>query len=174
MSLTTYAGLFALTRPALTQSDLQAIEIDTLKSMTETAEQLKILQTARSKTAEELDGLELKKKEMELLVKKASLALFLKEQYLHHERQVLDEISKNNDLQQSLDKASEVSTKLAALNEEIDAHPNVRQLRDIITSASRRQPTLDEAIGDLPPFTRSLFIFARSLSRALTEVIAIK
>jgi len=172
--LASAAGLFALTRPALTQSDVQAIEIDTLKSMTETAEQLKILQTARSKTAEELDGLELKKKEMELLVKKASLALFLKEQYSHYERQVLDEISKNNDLQESLDKASEMSTKLAALNEEIDTHPNVRQLREIIVSASRRQPTLDEAISDLPPLTRSIFIFARSLSRALTDVIAIK
>jgi ABC-type transporter Mla subunit MlaD len=109
---------------------------------------------------------------MELLVKKASLAFFLKEQYAHHERQVLDEIANNNDLQQSLEKASDVSTKLAALNEEIDTHPNVRQLREIIASASRRQPTLDEAISDLPPLTRSLFLIARVFSRALSDIFA--
>lgn len=91
--LASVAGLFALTRPALTQSDVQAIELDTLKSMTETAEQLKKLELARARTEGQLVDLAEKKKEMELLVKKASLALFLKEQYLHCEQQILEEIS---------------------------------------------------------------------------------
>lgn len=165
--LASVAGLFALTRPALTRTDVEAIEIDTLKSMAETAEQLKTLESERAKTREEIDDLAVKKKEMELLVKKASLALFLKEQYAHHERQLLDEIARNSPLRENLEKAIESSQKLEALNEEIEANPNVKQLKEIIASASRRQPTLDEAIEDLPPAMRSMFL----LTRAMTQVV---
>lgn len=164
--LASVAGLFALTRPALTTTDVEAIEIETLKSMAETAEQLKTLESRRAKTREELDDLAVKKKEMELLVKKASLAIFLKEQYAHHERQVLDEIAKNSPLRENLEKAMDSAQKLDALNEEVESNPNVKQLKEIIASASRRQPTLDEAIEDLPPFMRSMFL----LTRALTQV----
>lgn len=164
--LASVAGLFALTRPALTKTDVEAIEIETLKSMAETAEQLKTLESRRAKTREELDDLAVKKKEMELLVKKASLAIFLREQYAHHERQVLDEIAKNSPLRENLEKTMESAQKLDALNEEIESNPNVKQLKEIIASASRRQPTLDEAIEDLPPFVRSMFL----LTRALTQV----
>jgi uncharacterized membrane protein YccC len=165
--LASVAGLFALTRPALTRTDLEAIEIDTLKSMAETAEQLKTLESERARTREEIDDLAVKKKEMELLVKKASLALFLKEQYAHHERQLIEEIARNTSLRENLEKAIESAQKLEALNEEIEANSNVRRLKEIIASASRRQPTLDEAIEDLPPVMRSTFL----LTRALTQVI---
>jgi len=170
--LASVAGLFALTRPALTKSDVEAIEIDTLKSMTETAEQLKSLEMARTKTREELDDLEVRKKEMELLVKKASLALFLKEQYSHHERQVIEEIARNPRLREDLENAAETAHKLAVLNEEIEANPNVQQLKEIIASASRRQPTLDEAISDLPPLVRSIFLLTRALTQAIERLVA--
>jgi len=116
----------------------------------------------------------LKKKEMELLVKKASLALFLKEQYAYHERQVIEEVSKNPQLQQALEEVREVSIKLDALNEEIDSHPNVKQLREIISSASRRQPTLDEEISDLPSGIREAFVFAKAVSHAFSDLMKIK
>lgn len=167
--LASVAGLLALTRPAITQSDFQAIEIETIRSMTDTAEQLNQLQTQRTRTAQEIDNLEVKKKEMELLVRKASLALFLKEQYAHHERQIIEEVGKNPRLRQSLEGASESAAKIAALDEDISSDPNVHQLRQIITAASRRAPTLDEALNDLTPLTRTLFVLVRALSRALTE-----
>lgn len=68
--LASVAGLLALTRPAITQSDFQSVELETLKSVTETAEQLKNLQSTHARTLQEIDGLAVKKKEMELLVKK--------------------------------------------------------------------------------------------------------
>jgi chromosome segregation ATPase len=170
--LASVAGLFALTRPALTRTDVEAIEIDTLKSMVETAEQLKTLESKRAKTREELDDLAVKKKEMELLVKKASLALFLKEQYTHHERQITEEIARNSSLRESLEKAIESAQKLEALNEEIESNPNVKQLKEIIASASRRQPTLDEAINDLPPIMRSMFLLTRTLSQVAERLVS--
>ena len=116
--LASVAGLLALTRPPLTQSDFKEVELETLKSMTATAEQLRDLQSARAKTVQELDTLEVKKKEMELLVRKASLALFLKEQYAHHEREVLNEIAKNDHLARALKSAGESAAKVAALDED--------------------------------------------------------
>lgn len=171
--LASVAGLLALTRPAISQSDFKAVELDTLRSMTETAEQLQVLQSERSRTAQEIDNLEVKKKEMELLVKKASLALFLKEQYSYHERQVLEEVGKNEHLQRSLNSAVEVSAKISALDEEINVDPNVQQLRQIIDAASRRAPTLEEALSDLTPFTRVLFFTTRALSRSMIDLFRI-
>ena len=79
--LASVVGLFSFTRPALMKSDLQEIEIESLKSITETSQQLKELELARARTKEELEDLDLQKREMALLVRKASLALFHKEQY---------------------------------------------------------------------------------------------
>jgi hypothetical protein len=145
--LASVAGLLALTRPALSKSDVQAIELDALRSMTATAAQLQVLEATRSKTKEEIGGLEIKRQQMELLVKKASLALFLKEQYAHHEKQILEEVSRNLQLKEHLEKAHDTSQKLAALNEEIEANPNVAQLKEIIASASRKPVTVDDFLS---------------------------
>lgn len=171
--LASVAGLLALTRPPLTQSDFKEVELETLKSMAATAEQLRDLQSARAKTVQELDTLEVKKKEMELLVKKASLALFLKEQYAHHEREVLEEIAKNSHLEKALKSASESAAKIAALDEQIEIDPNVRQLRQIISAAARREPTFEEALNDLTPLTRALFILSRSINRVFLDAFKI-
>jgi predicted nucleic acid-binding Zn-ribbon protein len=171
--LASVAGLFALTRPAITRTDFEAIEIETLRSLTETTNQLKTLESKRTKTREELDDLAIKKAEMELLVRKASLALFLKEQFAHHERHVLDEIAKNSTLRQHLDGAIESAKKLDALNEEIESNPNVNQLKEIIASASRRQPTLEEAIEDFPPIIRNVFFMISNLTQRIEHSLKI-
>jgi hypothetical protein len=169
--LATVAGLFALTRPALSKADVQAIELDALRSMAETTAQLQDLELARSKTKEEIGGLEIKKREMELLVKKASLALFLKEQYAHHERQILEEVNRNPGLSGSLSKAREVSAKLVALNEEIETNPNVAQLKEIIASASRQPVTVDDLVKEVPFPLNSILRFGLLLSRALSDLV---
>lgn len=172
--LASVAGLFALTRPVISKSDVQEIELDALRSMTETAAQLQVLEAARSKTKEEIGGLEIKKQEMELLVKKASLALFLKEQYAHHERQILEEVEQNAQLKEHLGKADDVSQKLKALNEEIESNPNVTQLKEIIASASRKPVTADDLIQEMPfPFnamSRSILLMSRAFANLLLTI----
>lgn len=166
--LASVAGLFALTRPAISKSDVQAVEIEALRSMAETAGKLQELEAARSKTQEEIGSLAVKKREMELLVKQASLALFLQEQHSHHERQILEEVEKNTQLAEHLRKAREVSDKLAALNEQIDLDPNVAQLKEVIASASRKPATIDDLLLEIPfPFnalSRSFMLIGRALS----------
>lgn len=169
--LASVVGLFSFTKPALTKTDLQEIEIDSIKSIAKTTDELNELEEKREKTQEELGDLRLQKKEMELLVKKASLALFLKEQHTHHEEKVLSEISENKELNEHLSEIAEIKTKLEALEEEVESDQNVELLREIMDSASRKQPTLEEAIDDLPPITRSLFVLVREFAKALNNTL---
>lgn len=171
--LASVAGLLGLTRPAITQSDFKSVELETLKSITATAEQLQELKSAHAKTVQEIDGLAIKKKEMELLVKKASLALFLKEQYSHHERQVLEELAKNDHLQMALENASKSAEKIRALDEEISIDPNASQLREIINTASLREPTFEEMLNNLPPVSRLVFLSLRSINQSFVEALRI-
>lgn len=168
--LASVVGLFAFTKPALTKTDLQEIEMDSLRSIAKTTDELSALEKTITKTKEELGDLAIQKKEMELLVKKASLALFLKEQYSHLEKKVIEEISSNTQLNESLEKLKEVSQKLDVLNEEIDRDPNVSQLKDILNTASRREPTLDDTIEAMPSFTKLIFIIVRELRVAMTNL----
>lgn len=168
--LASVAGLFSLTRPAISVSDVESIEAAALRSIAATAVELKELQSQRSKTAEEIDGLEQKRKEMELMVKKASLAIFLKEQYSYRERQVLELIDKSPELMEAIKFATEVATKLKHLDEEIEQSPHVKQLREIISSSSRKPTTLDEAIRDMPPLVRSLFILLRDVGMTYSNI----
>jgi hypothetical protein len=171
--LATVAGLLALTRPAITQSDIKSIELETLKSVADTADQLQQLQSTRAKTVQEIDELAVKKKEMELLVKKASLALFLKEQYSYHERKILEEVAKNEALTRALHDAGATADKIAALDEEIEVDPNVQQLREIIATASRRELTFEEALNDMPSLAKAIFLVLRTFNRALTDAVRI-
>ncbi|MNV58726.1 hypothetical protein D3C71_1511130 [compost metagenome] len=104
-------------------------------------------------------------------MKKASLALFLKEQLAYHERHVLEEVEKNAVLRDHLGKANEASQKLLALNEEIEMSPNVTQLREIIAAAERKPLTAEDLLRELPfpfdTFSKVGLLFSRSLSNVL-------
>ena len=169
--LASVAGLFSFIKPALTKDDLQSLELDSLKSLAETTEQVKTLEEKRLQAKSEIGDLEVRKKEMELLVKKASMSLFLKEQYSQHEQKILSHVKSSESLNESLAQISDIKSKLDALEEEIDADPNVDTLREVIKSANRKQDSLDEAIDAMPPLTRTLFIVLREFSRALTSTI---
>ncbi len=169
-SLASVAGLIAFIKPAFSKSDINATELDALKSMTEKLVQLQLLEAERSKTKEEIESLEIKKQEMELLVKKASLALFLKEQYEYHSIQITDEIERNASLKEHLKKASEAANKLEVLGEEIAASPNVDQLREIIDSAKREPISTDYVMRHLPYPIDSVYRLSLEISRIGTNL----
>jgi len=169
--LASVAGLVALVRPAITTDDMQSIELDALKSFTKTTEELRDLENKRSKTVEEIDLLSIRKKEMELLVKKASLSLFLSEQQDHLNRKISDIIDENTDLRNALGDLRDVQGKLAALGDEIEADPNVSLLEEVIESSRQRASTIDEAINDLPPTARAFATIARSGIRGYANLL---
>ena len=107
---------------------------------------------------------------MELLVKKASLVLFLKEQYLRHEREIEDIINISPGLNTALVGAQEVSGKLKVLDEEIEAHPDVALLHEIMAAGSRRELTMEELVNSLPILPKVVFEVTRGFARALNNL----
>ena len=147
-------GLGSFLRPALTRSDILNIEAESLKALGEMSSKIKKLEKTRSQTATQINDIETQKREMELLVRKASLSLFLKEQYDHQKKSILDHLKKEQKLQTALSELSAVDRKLAALDEEIEKDENVELLRKIINDARINPSPLDTAIKNAPPFTR--------------------
>lgn len=169
------AGLFSFMKPTLTNDDLHELELGSLKSLAETTEQLKSLENQRSKTKSDIGDLEVQKKEMELLVKKASTSLFLKEQYSQHVQKILSRVKDDEVLTESLSELTEIKGKITALEEEIETDPNVETLREVIKSANRRQNELeeaiDEAIDQMPSILRPIIVLIRALGKALAATV---
>jgi hypothetical protein len=58
--LASVAGLFSFIKPALTKDNLQSLELDSLKSLAETTEQVKALEKQRLQAKSEIGDLEVK------------------------------------------------------------------------------------------------------------------
>ena len=71
--LASVIGLISLVRPT---TDIQDLEVSSLKKITKAAEELQRFDSERTAAQEEITKLARQKEEMELLVKKASLSLF--------------------------------------------------------------------------------------------------
>lgn len=170
-ALASVVGLVSLTRPPISSTDLLDLDLDSLKSITETAEELRELEREKTRTKDELGNLDIKRREMELLVQKGSLSLFLKEKLAHHENRILERVQADKELKEDVAKVQEISEKLSALNEEIDSDPNVSQLNEIVAAANRRESTLDELIVGLPPFIRWYIALGRVSFNAFNNVI---
>lgn len=147
-------GLLSFLRPALTRADILNIEAESLKALGEVSSEIKKLEETRSQTATQINDLETQKREMELLVRKASMSLFLKEQYDHQKKLILDHLQKEQKLQTALSELSAVDRKLAALDEEIEKDENVELLLKIIKDARTEPSALDTAIENAPPLAR--------------------
>ncbi|NQT21728.1 MAG: hypothetical protein HQ592_18625 [Planctomycetes bacterium] len=139
-------GLLSLLRPALTMSDIQYLEVESLQKLSDVSSETKKLEDARSHTATQITDLETKRKEMELLVRKASMSLFLKDQYERHMKRILEHLKKESGLLSSISELSSIEKKLAALDEEIERNENVDLLRQIIDAARTTVSPFDKAI----------------------------
>jgi hypothetical protein len=167
-SLASILGLFSLIRPAISRTDIQNIEIESLRKIVETSDEVQRLEQKRTMTRQEIEDLSLKKAEMEFLVRKASLSLFLEEQRKLYERRIREEIERNTEFNSNLMELSNIDKKLDALNVEIEKDPNVELMLQIIKSATKRPPTIDEIIENVRnPFARVLLIYIRTIQRLL-------
>lgn len=166
-------GLYTLIRPALTRTDIQNLELDALTSLGETSKKLEELENKRSKAVGEIDELEIKKEQMKFLVKKASLQLFLQEQYKIYERRVLDALEINEELSTNMKELASVKSKLIAAEKEIEEDPNVELLNEIISLAKQRPLSIDERIKKTKdPFELLALLLIKSfrvLRKSLTK-----
>ncbi|WDQ19136.1 hypothetical protein [Rhodopirellula sp. P2] len=160
--------MISLSRPALQQSDLDAIEIDSLKKIAAASEDIEALEARRTTQQEQIATLEQQKGEMEILVQRASLSLFLQEQHRHHSDRIAKAIKKSPSITQSLDELARIKEKIDALETEIETDPNVELLRSVINSA--KSPTRDDDwVDDVPHPFRAYVRLLRRVAETLAE-----
>ena len=125
-----------------------------LRRIADTSEQVKQLELARAETLEEIGTLETQKRQMEFLVQKASLVLFLQEQHRLYEKRVQDELAQNKGLMDSISELVSIEQKLAALEEEIARDPNVpnAELLERVIEAARSRAKSEIALSIDSPF----------------------
>lgn len=156
-------GLISLARPSLKQDDLAMLELGSLKQIAENSEEIKRLEMARATAQQEIGNLEAQKRQMQLLVEKGSLSLFLQEQRRTHEKRIRDELSRNETLAGSLEQLGAIDQKLTALQEEISKDPNVELLQRVIEAA--KQKPEERPFSEYPPLTRALLTLARHVTQ---------
>ena len=181
-SVASIIGLVSLSRPALTQTDISQIEIESLKKLAETSAELKQLETVRIQemqrlettkvvTAEQIQQLKQQKEEMEYLVRKASIVLLLQEQHKGRIAQVLAELEKTPALKELLGELKTVEDKLHALEEEIETSPHVELLKSVIRISQRKDDVIEEFVGGLPSLARILFRAYIEMPREIVRYI---
>jgi len=134
-------GLFAFVIPSIKTSDFKNIEIDTLKSLAKTAEEINKKEEELKTRESDIVRLELQKEELEFLVKKASLNLFFKEQLERYYETLDKQISGNREINQTLNEIRELEFKVNELDIEIEANPNAEYILEIIKKARNHRRT---------------------------------
>lgn len=139
--LASTVGLLAFVLPSLRTSDIKNIELDTLKSLAKTAEEIQKKEAELKTRESDISRLELQKKELEFLVKKASLNLFFKEQLERYYETLDKQISDNKEINRTLNEIRELEFKISELDIEIDKNPNTEYIIEIIQKARKYRRT---------------------------------
>ncbi|MBT2660590.1 hypothetical protein [Bacillus sp. ISL-45] len=157
----TLCGLITFALPKLTPKDLEILEIQSLERVTKIAEDLNSKKSELNLKETELSKLDKQKKEMEILVIKASTSLFLQDQIKRNESRVLNLINQNKEIIRLLEEIKLNKEKLAALDEEIKNSEQVELLEEIIEKARRNDNKNNQSIviGGLYPLEIPLNLF---------------
>ncbi|WP_422118125.1 hypothetical protein ACORE2_29520 (plasmid) [Bacillus thuringiensis] len=149
--IATICGLYAFTLPKLTTQDIKGVQIESFKELALTADELISKENELNLKQTELTRLDQQKKEMEFLVRKASLSLFLQDQIERNEKRIHHLLSEkeNEEMVDLLDQVFKSKKQLNVLNEEIQLSDQVELLNEIINK-SRNQHNDIELIALLP------------------------
>jgi hypothetical protein len=136
--LASILGLLSFVLPRFSTNDIKSVELDALKKLTKTAEEIQNREVLLNQKESDIKRLELQKKEMEFLVRKASLSLFLKEQYESKSKRITELVDNTPELKQLLEDSHDLKTKIGELEIEINESDNSELLREIIKESKSR------------------------------------
>lgn len=161
--LASTVGLLAFVLPSLRTSDIKNIELDTLKSLAKTAEEIQKKEAELKTRESDISRLELQKEELEFLVKKASLNLFFKEQLERYYETLDKQISNNKEINRTLNEIRELEFKVNELDIEIDKNPNTDYIIEIIKKARKYRRTEIEITTPFDSVFKALDAFTRAI-----------
>lgn len=151
-------GLLTFVLPNLKTSDIKTVELETLKSLAKTAEEIQKKEKELDKKQNDLTKLELQKQELEFLVKNASLNLFYKEQLERYYETLDRQVSENREINRSIIEILELEDKVKKLELEIEKSPNTEQILRIIEDAHKHRKLSREIKSPLDLFLRALLL----------------
>lgn len=176
-SLASVSGLlsFGMTRK-LTSEDFENIEIGYLKKVSEAADELKkkneeliFRAQALTNTEKELQKLEIKKREMEFLIKKASLSLFFQDRLERIEGRIFEMIESNPELHELVHEIRPLKEKLRNFEQEIKSDPNVDLLEEIIHKAESDTHSVIEAKPSIFGISFDIKQLIRTIKKIITS-----
>ena len=132
-------GLLSFFQRSTTRDDLKELQLDTLREIADSSRKLESVEEARQAAEKDIFTLEMQRQQMEVLIKKASLSLFLQEQHNLYEGKIVDAISSDNELSGNLKKLIDIDAQLEALGEQIAKDENVDLLKEIIREVKRKK-----------------------------------
>jgi hypothetical protein len=156
-SIASVVGLAALGSPRLTAKDLRSVEAELFNTV---AEQLKAAKDSEEKLAtnkEELSRLERERAEVELLVRQASLKVFMEERLRNVAVEVENRLSADTMLSRLFDSYNETLVRVTELNGAIIRSPRADLINQILVDTERheRSPIYVRVMGmdiDIRPF----------------------
>lgn len=177
-SLASVSGLLAFTTNKIEKDDIEKVGVEYFKKVVESAEELKekeqeliSKEKALSAKEKEIKELDIKKNEMEYLVRKASMSLFLKDQLERTDLRIIEISEENKELNKLLSQRTTIIHQLGEVEEEIDSNPNVDLITEIVASTKLR---LSSKPTKKRPKTFLEFTLAIAEEIAKTLVIRIK
>lgn len=135
------SGLLAFTTNRIEKDDIEKVGIEYFKKVVESAEELKkkeeeLLNKEKALTAKEkeIKELDIKKNELEYLVRKASMSLFLKDQLERTDSRIVEISEENKELNRLIIQRRTIVNQLSEIEGEIEGNSNVELINDIIES----------------------------------------
>lgn len=132
-------SLLSFFQQSTTKEDLKELQLDTLREIADSSRKLESVEEARQAAEKDINTLEIQRQQMEVLIKKASLSLFLQEQYKLYETKIIEELKSNYELSEKLKKLLDIESQLEALDQQISKDENVNLLKEIIREVKRKE-----------------------------------
>ncbi|MDA3779008.1 MAG: hypothetical protein PF487_02050 [Bacteroidales bacterium] len=161
------AGLLSFYSSRIQKKDFENIGIEYFKDVVIAAENLEkkekdLLEKEQQLglKEKELQQLELKKAELELLIKKASMTIFLKEKVKNYEENILRVINNNKELTENILDREKTIQQLSELKIEIEKNNEMEKIDELIQLITKND---EKEVKNTSPFTSFLVNFIRVL-----------
>lgn len=156
------SGLFTFSTSKLRRSDVEEIGIEYFKDVVKSAEQLKEKEndikhkeSLLSAKEKELQNLELDRAELEFVVRKASMSIFLQDQYERLDNRIIEIMQENKELTNLLGQREHLKGQLTELGEELKSNERSQTVQEIIEliqttrTPEKKEKSLIELIRDV-------------------------
>lgn len=137
--LASILGLLGLAINPLKDADIKSFQVQTLQKLADTAKEIENKEGVLKETSDKITSLEIKKEELEVLVKKASLVLYYKDELERAYQRLLKLLNVNSEINETIVYIQQIESEAKSLNAEIDENADIRDIISTIVKAKSKQ-----------------------------------